>query len=65
MSELGDHYLEVPTEHPTDEPAAARQVRQAQQRLGELDGQPVTAHIETYDEVHAVLQDALAELDEA
>ncbi|MEP7053817.1 MAG: hypothetical protein ABI912_01040 [Actinomycetota bacterium] len=48
-----------------EEPAAIRQVRSAQRRLGELDELPVAAHIETYDAVHAVLQDALAALDEA
>lgn len=47
------------------EPAAAAHVRAAQQRLGDLDAAPVAAHIQTYDDVHAALQDALAELDEA
>lgn len=47
------------------EPAAAAHVRAAQQRLGDLEGAPVAAHIQTYDDVHAALQGALAELDEA
>lgn len=48
-----------------EEPDVAKRVRRAQQRLEELHGQPVATHIETYDAVHAELQDALAELDEA
>jgi hypothetical protein len=48
-----------------EDPAGLARIRHAQQRLGELDAQPVAMHIDTYDEVHAVLQDALADLDEA
>jgi hypothetical protein len=54
-----------PQHSQSEEPAGLARIRQAQQRLGDIDGQPVAAHIETYDEVHAVLQDALADLDEA
>ena len=46
-------------------PAAAGQVRAAAARLDELAGLPVAAHSATYDDVHTVLQDALADLDEA
>ncbi len=33
--------------------------------LAELDGRPVPAHVEVFDTVHRLLQDALATLDEA
>ena len=33
-------------------------------RLGELDDRPVSEHVAVYDEVHRLLQDALAALDE-
>ena len=46
------------------QPAAVAAVRAAEGRLAALDELPVAAHIATYDDVHAVLQDALAELDE-
>jgi hypothetical protein len=51
---------------PDDEskPAAVAAARAAEERLAELDELPVAAHIAIYDDVHAVLQDALAELDE-
>ncbi|MCW2725632.1 MAG: hypothetical protein JWN35_2553 [Frankiales bacterium] len=34
-------------------------------RLEELQDQPVSGHVAVYDEVHRLLQDALATLDEA
>ena len=34
-------------------------------RLGTLDGAPVGEHVEVFDEVHRLLQDARATLDEA
>ena len=34
-------------------------------RLEGLDGTPVSEHVEVFDEVHRLLQDALATLDEA
>ena len=48
---------------PTDElpPAAAA----ALQRLEELADRPVAEHVEVFDAVHRLLQDALATLDEA
>jgi hypothetical protein len=41
-------------------------VRDAEDRLAAVDvtGTPAATHVATYDEVHAVLQDALADLDE-
>jgi hypothetical protein len=41
-------------------------VREAEARLRALDvtGTPAASQVATYDEVHAVLQDALADLDE-
>ncbi|MEO6715021.1 MAG: hypothetical protein ABIM89_16560 [Mycobacteriales bacterium] len=44
---------------------SVRRVREAQQELGGIDAQPLTEQIETYDDVHAKLQDSLAELDGA
>lgn len=43
---------------------AVRRVREAGERLAAVEGTPAAAHVATYDEVHAVLQDALADLDE-
>lgn len=40
-------------------------VGRALDRLAELDARPVAEHVEVYDEVHRLLQDALASLDEA
>lgn len=40
-------------------------VQQALARLEELDGKPVPEHVEVFDGVHRLLQDALATLDEA
>ncbi len=40
-------------------------VRGALSRLEALDAQPVAEHVEIFDEVHRLLQDALATLDEA
>jgi hypothetical protein len=48
-----------------EEPAAVRRVRAAQATLDDLDGVPLSDQIETYDDVHSTLQDALAELDGA
>jgi hypothetical protein len=44
--------------------AAVRAVRRAEEQLAATEGTPAAAHLSTYDEVHAVLQDALADLDE-
>jgi hypothetical protein len=46
----------------SDTPAA---VEAARARLGALDGTPVAEHVEVFAEVHRLLQDALATLDEA
>lgn len=48
-----------------DVPISVQRVHTAGQRLESTGGLPVAAHIDVYDDVHAVLQDALAELDEA
>jgi hypothetical protein len=40
-------------------------VAAARTRLEALDGAPVTEHVEVFDGVHRLLQDALATLDEA
>lgn len=40
-------------------------VAQALARLQELDALPVSGHVEVFDGVHRLLQDALATLDEA
>lgn len=58
---MSDHppVLDTP---PLDTPPA---VRAALSRLEALDGQPVAEHVEIFDEVHRLLQDALATLDEA
>ena len=39
-------------------------VEAALQRLDDLDQRPVSEHVAVYDEVHRLLQDALAALDE-
>ena len=52
-----------PQSEPVDS-AAVRAVRAAEERLAAVEGTPAAAHVSTYDEVHAVLQDALADLDE-
>ena len=41
------------------------QVQAALTRLEALEGAPVAEHVEVFDEVHRLLQDALATLDEA
>jgi hypothetical protein len=48
------------------EAAGVPAVREAEDRLKGMDvtGTPAGTHVATYDEVHAVLQDALADLDE-
>lgn len=53
-----------PTPHQPVDSAAVRAVRAAEERLAAVEGTPAAAHVATYDEVHAVLQDALADLDE-
>ncbi len=40
-------------------------VTAALDRLSVLDGAPVSEHVEVFDQVHRLLQDALATLDEA
>ncbi len=50
------------TADPQEVPAG---VVQARARLDELDGAPVSEHVEVFDGVHQLLQDALATLDEA
>ena len=40
-------------------------VAAARERLAALDGAPVPEHVEVFDAVHRLLQDALATLDEA
>jgi hypothetical protein len=44
---------------------AVTPVARALERLTELDDRPVAEHVEVYDAVHRLLQDALASLDEA
>ena len=48
-----------------DPAASVPAVAAALERLPALDGAPVTAHVEVFDSVHRLLQDALATLDEA
>jgi hypothetical protein len=45
-------------------PVVNSPVEQALERLQVLDDTPVTEHVAVYDEVHRLLQDALAALDE-
>jgi hypothetical protein len=40
-------------------------VEAALERLAELEGKPVPEHVDVFDGVHRLLQDALATLDEA
>ena len=46
-------------------PATPEGVAQALARLDALEGRPVDDHVEVFDDVHRLLQDALATLDEA
>jgi hypothetical protein len=46
-------------------PALPEGVATALSRLDDLDSRPVAEHVEVLDEVHRLLQDALASLDEA
>lgn len=46
-------------------PEATETVNDALGLLEDLDGRPVTEHVEVFDTVHRALQDALATLDEA
>jgi len=48
----------------TDRPAGRSRTDLALSRLAEADSTPLSAHVELYDEVHRLLQDALAGLDE-
>ena len=56
MTELSTHTAAPGAVPPSVAAAAAR--------LGSLDGAPVSDHVEVFDEVHRLLQDALATLDE-
>ena len=49
----------------SDEGDAPPGVGAARDRLQSLDGMPVPEHVQVFDEVHRLLQDALASLDEA
>jgi len=49
----------------TDEVDVPPGVLAAQRRLESLDAMPVPEHVQVFDEVHRLLQDALASLDEA
>jgi hypothetical protein len=49
----------------TDEDEVPPGVLAARQRLQALDGVPVPEHVEAFDQVHRLLQDALASIDEA
>ena len=49
----------------TDEADVPPGVRAARERLRALDVLPVPEHVEAFDQVHRLLQDALASLDEA
>jgi hypothetical protein len=51
----------APSEHDAVPPGVA----EALERLDELEGAPVSTHVEVFDGVHRLLQDALATLDEA
>jgi hypothetical protein len=53
--------MTVPSDSEVQVPAVAA----ALGRLSALDDAPVTEHVEVFDEVHRLLQDALATLDEA
>lgn len=59
---LDDSGLDVPAGTSGEVPAA---VLAARQRLTTLADAPVGEHVEVFDEVHRLLQDALATLDEA
>jgi len=49
----------------TDELDVPPGVLAAHERLESLDGLPVPDHVQAFDEVHRLLQDSLASLDEA
>jgi hypothetical protein len=48
-----------------DTPPQVLRVQAAQERLAALDDVPLVEHVTVLDEVHGVLQEALAGLDEA
>jgi hypothetical protein len=48
----------------TDELDVPPGVRAARERLSSLDDLPVPEHVQVFDEVHRLLQDTLASLDE-
>ncbi|MDQ1709184.1 MAG: hypothetical protein QOG49_569 [Frankiaceae bacterium] len=60
-------YDDAPAPDPAaaEQPPAVRRVSAAQQQLEAVGGAPLAEQIEIYDDVHATLQDALAELDGA
>ena len=49
----------------TDQVDVPAGVLAARQRLESLDELPVPGHVQVFDQVHRLLQDALASLDEA
>ena len=59
---LDDTGADLPAGTSSEVPAA---VLAARQRLARLGDAPVVEHVEAFDEVHRLLQDALATLDEA
>jgi hypothetical protein len=64
-----DEAVETPESTGTDDPAVAAStgvasVDAALERLHDLDGAPVEAHVEIFDDVQRQLHEALAELEE-
>ena len=57
--------MTAPTAQAAPEDAVPSAVAAALARLESLEGTPVAGHVEVFDEVHRLLQDALATLDEA
>ncbi len=58
--------LEVPASLPPVDPTGEPRVDAALERLAELDGAPVSEHVEVFTDIHARLTGALADLgDEA
>ncbi|HVS67464.1 MAG TPA: hypothetical protein VHE56_02845 [Mycobacteriales bacterium] len=54
----------VAHEAPADEPTGVAAVDAALERLRDLQGAPVEAHVEVFDDVQRQLHEALAELEE-